>query len=74
MGLWDEAVQVNPVWSQGHLTVDEGQGQGAVTGEAGCEDGAGPQGKEGEQLLETDGSPQASREEHTQVTPCFVLF
>ena len=52
MGLWDEAVQVNPVWSQGHLTVDEGQGQGAVTGEAGCEDGAGPQGKEGEQLLQ----------------------
>ena len=54
--------------------MDEGQGQGAVTGEAGCEDGAGPQGKEGEQLLETEGSPQASREEHTQVTPCFVLF
>ena len=28
--------------------------------------GLGPQGKEGEQLLETEGSPQASREEHTQ--------
>ena len=49
---WEEAVYVSLEWSQGHLTVDKGQGQGGVMGEAGCEDGAGPQGKEGEQPLE----------------------
>lgn len=32
--------------------MDKGQGQGGVMGEAGCEDGTGPQGKEGEQPLE----------------------
>ena len=32
--------------------MDGGQGQGGVTGKAGCEYGAGPQGKEGEQPLE----------------------
>ena len=34
----------------------------------------GPQGKEGEQPLETEGSPQASREAHTLVIASFVLI
>lgn len=34
--------------------MSEGQGQGAVTGKAGCEDGAGLQDKEGKQPLEVE--------------------
>lgn len=34
--------------------MSEGQGEGAVTGKAGCENGAGPQGKEGKQPLEVE--------------------